>query len=206
MEQFSQLLVRFLYRDLIFVLSGTIVITTLFFETNFSQANCFLSALSPPAIAIIAGLCWVVGYVVQEAACLIGLVNTSLLGQSNPCCFIKFFYQIFVGTKYSGSNVAISNEDYEIFNSNAKPESAVNLERAIGMLTVSACFGPTLLVCAISLFIKNDFPLQGTTLKLFASYLLLSVIMLILARIKLLQMRAQVSGAINAIKIRGANQ
>lgn len=200
MEKLTHLIARFLYRDLVYVLGGSLTLLSLFFGSDLLSFSEHLGKLPPAALFLGGGFSWATGYVIQEASSMIGIVNTSLEGRTNPGRLTRFAYKRFVGTSYDGPLDPIPLEDVALFNANPSPESSANMERAIGLLTVSTCLGPTLLFCAVVVALKDGLQSGAPSTQLVIGYITCATVLILLSRIKLLQMRAQAAGIISEMK------
>lgn len=190
MENLIIFFARFLYRDIIWILGGSLVLITIAYGADFEEAELAIAELTNAVYFLAAVFSWIVGYVVQDIAGILHITSTSVESKiaTNPSNFVKWMYKRFIGSDYCppSESVDVTHVWFPL-KDNSTAEGAY-YERLIGLLVVGACIGPASLIAAISILVHAAPQFDTHSIVTSVLLLLLSVFLLVLARIKLLQL------------------
>jgi hypothetical protein len=141
---------EFLYRDLAFILGGTLVIASIAYSLRHWLPDLPASDLrNPPtwSLFVFPALAYVVGYAVQDIGGVIGITFTGYFGNSpnKVCCWL---YSRFVGANWS----EIRAPDEVVIGRLDLPQPIVRtLERILSLKVIGMCVGVCLLLRSLFL-------------------------------------------------------
>lgn len=159
MNELVKAIKQFIYRDVLFILGGSSVLSTALYFLIDLDPKClaFKDILTtkgiPTAVYILgAGFAFVVGYAVQDFFSVVGLVTTA--DRFSPNCLVKCMYERFVRTDWQDLP-EFDPEDVTRKIDTIKCEQArVRLERIIALMQIGTTVGPCFLVSAVFLVLR----------------------------------------------------
>jgi hypothetical protein len=136
---------EFLYRDLAFLLGGTLVIASIAYSLRHWLPDLLPSDLrNPPtwSLFVFSAMAFVVGYAVQDIGGVIGITFTGYV--ANPKWICRWLYSRFVGASWMETNVP-GNDRFQfevlIGRLDLPQPIARNLERILSLKVIGMCVG-----------------------------------------------------------------
>ena len=188
MDKLVEFIARFVYRDLIFVLGGLLVFLSLGYEPGVALRSQIPTSVELHLMLVVAAFAWVAGYLVQDTAEIVGLVGTSLDHGTDPSWLSRLAYHRFIGSPYVPPTPPLSNVDGLLIQGQLDAQQTVVRERTVGFLMAGACLGPSALLSAIVILCKSWPITKPSELQPTLFLLVASLLLLLHARVKLLQL------------------
>jgi hypothetical protein len=175
-EEFVRLFRSFLYRDLAFILGGSLVMSSVAwclpcdFWIFWAQVSKSAGSLSAAFLILLAAMAYVVGYAVQDIGGVVGITFTShpFNPERIPCWFYCrtgvswtsipcWMYRWFTGTRwkpvlYLQQNETPTQFELRIDRLDIPENSLRELERTLSLKSVGMCVGVCSVVSSLILF------------------------------------------------------
>jgi hypothetical protein len=191
MGDWATLFKNFIYRDVAFILGGSIVLASfaycfdLFPLLDKAKADLYV----PLAIAL-AALAYVVGYGVQDIGGVIHLSSTAV--PYPPSCFDRCLYRAFTRSEWRAVNyvnAAGPFEEFEIeMGRRCVPTRTLQaLDRILSLKVISMCIGACALLGALFVLIHWFRHPSGSDIVLFIAGLVFGIALICLGRLKAMQ-------------------
>ena len=174
MAEVAALFKQFLYRDLAFILGGSIVLLSLAYAFRGCIPNGWQNLnweKFPPAsiIFLIAAAAYVIGYAVQDVGAILPLRLTSTSTRFEPDCFSQWLYKRFSRVEWKPIYyVAPADREFEFEIHMGRleiPEDVLQaLERIRSLKVISMCVGGCLALSAL-IFLLHLVDFRGTVLQ-----------------------------------------
>ena len=141
---------EFLYRDLAFILGGTLVIASIAYSLRHWLPDFASELRNPPvwSLFVFPALAYVIGYAVQDIGGLVGITSSRYLATPNSIC--KRLYSCFAGVPWTpianvpqGADVSF---DVRIGRLDLPQPVARGLERIVSLKVIGMCVGGCLLL------------------------------------------------------------
>ncbi len=179
----------FIYRDLIYIIGGSIIIVAFFYASdNLSD----LAALSSSGIALFVGVAYVIGYGIQDAMSIAKFVSTAFY---SPGRIIQFLGSRFSpGEKWEsiplGESIDI-RKFHSCVDSHMPDGEITRRNRIIDLKQLCATMGSSGLVCAFLLLLRiyRYHAHMDISIMLFIGTILMTIIFVILNRLNNAQQR-----------------
>lgn len=157
MADWATLFKNFIYRDVAFILGGSIVLASVAYCFDLWNPNNALRELPIPYVILFAAFAYVVGYAVQDIGGVIGVSNTAVF--LIPCFLDKYLYKRFTRMDWADVDFGNSLEfEIDMGRRNIPPRTLQALERIVSLKVIGMCIGACLLVSA--LFVLLHRPVQ----------------------------------------------
>lgn len=179
MNNIAQVIRYFIYRDLIFILSGsTIIVSTFYF---YEKLELISRGLSIVFLFYFIGFSYIIGYVVQDIFGLLK-INPVRAYLKAPPSIVKRLYRWFEGEDWLHPNVEdedIKNIQIEMYNAGEEwDRSKAFLERILVLKQISTAMFPSFLISSLiiglhAITTKSNMDFILSMLFLFLSFLLL---------------------------------
>src|SRR5215831_5510797 len=137
---------EFLYRDLAFILGGTLVIASIAYSLRHWLPDFASELRNPPvwSLFVFPALAYVVGYAVQDIGGLVGITSTRYLATPNIIC--RWLYSCFAGAPWTSiANVPQGGDvfpfEVRIGRLDLPQPVARSLERIVSLKVIGMCVG-----------------------------------------------------------------
>lgn len=203
MSEFIQLFRTFIYRDMAFILGGSIVICSIAYALPDRIGDQSLRDLPSVFYVIIAGMAYIIGYTVQDMGAILGIARTGhhfVPGRFDKCLYYRFTNHEW-DLDLHPHKKAIADEIH-MHRLDIPPATLKALERIISLQVIGICVGGCSLLSALILFgcwVSNYSAIAETAvLKIAIMLFLLGLSLICLGRIKAMQ-QMQFYEAIRAV-------
>ncbi len=183
MDELIGSLRRFIARDVIFIVGGSAVVLSFCYAFD----HLWILDMPRPLYFVAAGFAYVVGYVVQDLACLSGLVTTAHFFK--PGGTLKRIYRVY--TRHDWTEIAPFDGEaawLRLERAAAKGEvpeaSFVRLERVVALRQVGTTLGPCCLLSSVFLLYRGFKFLDPFDMALAVGVLVLGLVLIALAWLK----------------------
>ena len=175
----------FIARDLMFLFGGSMVLASLIY--SFSSLDTLTS--NGIVLALIAGVAYVLGWVIQDVFCILGLVRVS--PYESPKRFYRYLYKRLLGKKWVSINLgteSLANRKVRVYES-ASERNLIEIERFISLKQVASTISPSSLLASVILMYRYFGTCRECTQDLLAAIVLLiiGIFLIPLNRIKAAQ-------------------
>jgi hypothetical protein len=177
MNELIRALKDFIVRDIIYIIGGVSVVLSILYA--FGKMDVIGKEPSIVIVLYMAGVGYVLGWVIQETFCLIHAVTTSM-SYRPKWCVIKLLYRSYMRQEYNKAE-QFDQFEYSIkINEEASPKNIAESERITSHMLICTTIGPCAFVTGIILGV--DCVMLGICL------ILLSIILMLLARLKIIEL------------------
>jgi hypothetical protein len=146
MDSIIKALQQFLTRDVLYILGGGSVIVS----TSLYWGVTLPSKLESPVALFVAGIAYVIGYIIQEVVSLTPILTTS---HFTPNKFITFIYKKFTNHSLDIKEAVTNNTAFVELYPNLSERQVQQIERTITLKHVGATMGSNWLVSSIFLIL-----------------------------------------------------
>jgi hypothetical protein len=182
---------NFIYRDVAFILGGSIVLGS--FAYSFDLSHLICTNLSVPVVILFAALAYVVGYGVQDIGGVFRISTTAV--PYKPTCGGRCLYKVFTRLDWTPVDYAQSTTpiefEIEMGRQNIPPRTLQALDRILSLKVISMCIGACLIVSAIFIAVhwfRSGAQSHGLDeVVASSSFLLFGIALICLGRLKAMQ-------------------
>lgn len=142
MNELVSALRQFITRDVMYLLGGSCVLSSLLLLLN--KTDLFFSTISTYETLLWVGIAYITGFAIQETLSLTPLVTTQNIYK--PGAIVKYFYKRFTNNEWT--DIDCTNWDSSLFNfeKNAPERTYQNYQRIISLKHIGTAAGSSLYV------------------------------------------------------------
>jgi hypothetical protein len=191
MGDWATLFKNFIYRDVAFILGGSIVLASFAYCFDlFPLLDKAKADLYVPLAILLAALAYVVGYGVQDIGGVIRLSSTAV--PYKPSCFDRCLYRAFTRSKWRAVDYVHKDGPFEEFEIKmggwcVPPRTLQALDRILSLKVISMCIGACALLSAVFVLIHWFRQPSGSDIVLFIGGLVFGIVLICLGRLKAIQ-------------------
>lgn len=190
MGDWATLFKNFIYRDVAFILGGTIVLVSVTYSFDLWHPNKLPTEIPVPNVILFAALAYVVGYGVQDIGGVFRISSTAVPYEPKCCgrCLYKCFTRLdWQPVDYDKDMTPIEFE-IEMGRQDVPPRTLQALDRILSLKVISMCIGASLILGAVFIavhWLRSGWQfLDGV---LFFSCLVFGLALICLGRLKAMQ-------------------